>query len=315
MKLDDLNLFRLVVEHGNYTATSRKTGIPVATITRRIQSLEDDLNLRLLNRNARRLSLTETGERFYKACSPLLRDLTQVSQDVSDDCRGASGKVRICAPSNTARYIMMPILNQFMQAYPDIQLDLSITTNTEELDTAEWDVLFCVGPQKDSNLIVRKINQINYLLVASPQYLANAPQLTTAHDLHQHALLKAHPLMKWQLHNQMNEHVVIDDSARLNTNEFHIVREACCNHLGISLLPDLIVKNDLVQGQLVQVLPEWQVEPREVYMMYNYKDHLPDKVRLLIDYIVNHKDLSDHNSSSNSKLTTTRHESFYAYPS
>lgn len=72
MKLDDLNLFRLVVENGSYTATSRKTMIPVATITRRIQALEDSLNLRLLNRHARKLSLTEAGERFFGECSPYL---------------------------------------------------------------------------------------------------------------------------------------------------------------------------------------------------------------------------------------------------
>ena len=95
MKLDDLNLFRLVVENGSYTATSRKTLIPVATITRRIQALEDSLNLRLLNRHARKLSLTEAGEMFFKECSPLLQQLTATAEDISDECRGASGKIRI----------------------------------------------------------------------------------------------------------------------------------------------------------------------------------------------------------------------------
>lgn len=84
MKLDDLNLFRLVVENGSYTATSRKTMIPVATITRRIQALEDSLNLRLLNRHARKLSLTEAGERFFNECSPLLQRLSSTAEELTD---------------------------------------------------------------------------------------------------------------------------------------------------------------------------------------------------------------------------------------
>lgn len=91
MKLDDLNLFRLVVENGSYTSTSKKTMIPVATITRRIQALEDSLNLRLLNRHARKLTLTEAGERFYKDCSPLLERLASMTEEITDECRGASG--------------------------------------------------------------------------------------------------------------------------------------------------------------------------------------------------------------------------------
>ena len=92
MKLDDLNLFRLVVENGSYTATSRKTMIPVATITRRIQALEEALNLRLLNRHARKLSLTEAGERFYSECSPLLNRLTIAAEEITDECRGRRAK-------------------------------------------------------------------------------------------------------------------------------------------------------------------------------------------------------------------------------
>lgn len=285
MKLDDLNLFRLVVENGNYTATSRKTNIPVATITRRIQSLEEDLDLRLLNRNARRLSLTESGQRFYDSCAPILKTLTQASQDVSDECRGASGKVRICVPPNTARYLIMPMLNEFMKLYPDIQIDLKLTNETADLDCADWDLVFCVGPQRDSNLIVRKINEINYLLVASSKYLENSPTLKHPNDLERHALLKGQPLLKWQLMNEQNESVLISGNARIQANEFHTVHDACRQHLGISLLPDMLVRDDLEKGNLVRVLPQWHSVPREVYMMYNYKDHLPDKVRLLIDFI------------------------------
>lgn len=193
MKLDDLNLFRLVVDNGSYTATSRKTSIPVATITRRIQALEEGLNLRLLNRNARKLSLTEAGQRFYDECSPLLKHLAETTESISDECRGASGKLRISAPSNTAKRMIMPMLNEFMAKYPEIRIELSMTNYADQLDPTEWDVIFRVGPQRDSTLIARKINQVKDILVASPKYLADCGDLHHAEDLRHHALLKAYP--------------------------------------------------------------------------------------------------------------------------
>lgn len=289
MKLDDLNLFRLVVDNGSYTATSRKTTIPVATITRRIQALEEGLNLRLLNRNARKLSLTEAGQRFYDECSPLLKSLAQTTENISDECRGASGNLRISAPMNTAKRMIMPMLNEFMAQYPDIRLELSMTNHADQLDPTEWDVIFRVGPQRDSSLIARKINQVKDVLVASPKYLADCGELNHAEDLRHHALLKGLPLVKWQLSNSRGESVTINEKGRLEANELNVVRKACSFGLGISLMPDVMIEAYLHEGRLVRVLDDWSANARDIYMLYNHKNHQPEKVRLLIDFIARHE--------------------------
>ncbi|MBD1574933.1 MULTISPECIES: LysR family transcriptional regulator [Vibrio] len=291
MKLDDLNLFRLVVENGSYTATSRKTAIPVATITRRIQALEEGLNLRLLNRNARKLSLTEAGQRFYDECSPLLKNLAQTTESISDECRGASGKLRISAPMNTAKRMIMPMLNEFMAQYPDIRIELSMTNHADQLDPTEWDVIFRVGPQRDSSLIARKINQVKDVLVASPKYLADCGELNHADDLRHHALLKGLPLVKWQLNNSRGESVTINEKGRLEASELNVVRKACSFGLGISLMPDVMIEAYLHEGRLVRVLDDWSANARDIYMLYNHKNHQPEKVRLLIDFIARHEAL------------------------
>ncbi len=179
MKLDDLNLFRLVVENGSYTATSRKTMIPVATITRRIQALEDSLNLRLLNRHARKLSLTEAGGLFFKECSPLLEKLANTAEEISDECRGAKGKIKISSPANLTKRMMMPMFVAFMQQYPDISIELATSHQADQLDPTEWDVIFRVGPQRDSSLIARKINEVEDILVASPDLSGETPGTTS----------------------------------------------------------------------------------------------------------------------------------------
>ncbi|CAM2743528.1 LysR family transcriptional regulator [Vibrio mytili] len=289
MKLDDLNLFRLVVENGSYTATSRKTMIPVATITRRIQALEDSVDLRLLNRHARKLSLTEAGERFYHECSPLLQRLTSATEEITDDCHGASGRIKISTPSNLTKRMMMPMLNGFMKKYPDIVIELTTENNADKLDPTEWDVIFRVGPQRDSSLIARKVGGVKDILVASPEYLSSNPAPEHAEELSNHSLLKGYPLIKWTLINGEGESVVNVDRGRFQANALNVVRSSCSDGLGITLMPDVMIKEYIERGELVRVLPEWSANPRDIYMLYNHKDHLPEKVRLFIDYVIAYK--------------------------
>lgn len=286
MKLDDLNLFRLVVENGSYTATSRKTMIPVATITRRIQALEESLNLRLLNRHARKLSLTEAGERFYNECSPLLNRLTTAAEEISDECRGAAGRIRINSPSNLTKRMMMPMFNAFMKQYPDINIELTTSNHADQLDPTEWDVIFRVGPQRDSSLIARKISSVADILVASPEYLKHHPAPKHAEQLHQHSLVKGAPLIKWQLSNNSGETVINNDQGRFQANTLNVVRSACSDGLGITLMPDVMIKEFIDDGSLIRVLEDWSANPRDIYMLYNHKDHLPEKVRLFIDFVI-----------------------------
>lgn len=286
MKLDDLNLFRLVVENGSYTATSRKTLIPVATITRRIQALEDSVNLRLLNRHARKLSLTEAGERFYKECSPLLQSLTSTAEEITDDCRGASGRIKISAPYNLTKRMMMPMFNGFMKQYPDINIELTTENNADKLDPTEWDVIFRVGPQRDSSLIARKVGEVKDILVASPDYLKANPAPEHAEELSKHSLLKGYPLIKWTLNNSKGESVVNVERGRFQANALNVVRSTCSEGLGITLMPNVMIKEYIERGDLIRILPDWSANPRDIYMLYNHKDHLPEKVRLFIDYVI-----------------------------
>ncbi|MCK6262702.1 LysR family transcriptional regulator [Vibrio sp. ZSDE26] len=288
MKLDDLNLFRLVVENGSYTATSRKTLVPVATITRRIQALEESLNLRLLNRHARKLSLTEAGERFFQECAPMLQRLTSRAEELTDECRGAAGKIRISAPSNLTKRMMMPMLNTFMKQFPDINIELATSNLADQLDPTEWDVIFRVGPQRDSSLIARKISEVKDILVASPEYLASVPSLKHAEDLSDHALLKGQPLTRWQLSNVSGETVVNNEKGRFHGSDLSIVRSACSDGLGITLMPDVMLKEYIESGSLVRVLEDWSANPRDIYMLYNHKEHQPEKVRLFINFVIDY---------------------------
>ncbi|WP_434356111.1 LysR family transcriptional regulator [Parasalinivibrio latis] len=284
MKLDDLNLFRVVVEQGSYTAASRHTQVPVATITRRIQALEDSIDIRLLNRHARKLSLTEAGKKFYDECGPLLQELVNASEHVTEECKGAAGKLKISAPANLSNRLIQPLLNAFMIRYPAINIELLLSNQTDQLDPTEWDAIFHVGKLRDSSLIARKVYSLKDILVASPTYLTARPRPKHASELNDHALLKGAPLMRWRLTSDNGEAVTISERGKFEASDLNVVRSAACAGLGIALVPDLIVDHYLDDGRLTQVLPDWHSNPRDIYLVYNHREHQPEKLKLFIDF-------------------------------
>lgn len=284
MKLDDLNLFRMVVEHGSYTAASRRTQVPVATLTRRIQALEECLSIRLLNRHARKLSLTEAGQKFYDNCGPLLHQLVDTTEHISEECKGAAGKLRISAPSNVTEVLLQPMLDAFMMQHPAISIELYMSSEPEQLDPTDWDVIFRIGPQRDSTLIARRINSVEDILVASPIYLKNNPAPKHAQDLHEHSLLKGNPLLRWRLSDNNGETVTINERGRFQANQLNVVRKACIAGLGITLMPNAMLEKYIERGELVRILDNWSANPRDIYLLYNHRDYQPEKLRLFIEF-------------------------------
>ncbi|WP_158161635.1 LysR family transcriptional regulator [Grimontia hollisae] len=284
MKLDDLNLFRLIVENGSYTQASKKTGIPVATLTRRIQALEEDIQIRLLHRDARKLALTEAGQSFYDTCSPLLEQLLEATESLSECCHGTSGTLRLAAPSNIAMKMLQPMLSAFLNAYPDIKLDLSLFSDTTPSHLDDRHAFFKIGPQRDSTMIARRLHTVRDILVASPEYIASHAPITDATDLSKHALLKGWPLMRWRLSNESGEQLCLSDQGRFEASELRVVRAAAKDGLGIALIPDVLVQKDIQSGELQQILPDWTTEPRDIFLMYHDKTHLPAKLRVFIDF-------------------------------
>ncbi len=237
MKLDDLNLFRHIVENGSYTLASKKTGIPVATLTRRIQALEEDLKIKLLHRDARKLSLTETGQEFYERCAPLLEQLIAETDNLSECCQGTAGTLKVSAPSNIAMKMLQPMFTAFLTAYPEIKLDLSLFSDTSATQNEDRHALIRIGPQRDSSMIARKLRSVKDILVASPEYLAGQAPLLDASELSKHHLLKGWPLMRWRLSNKNGQQFSITQQGRFEASELRVVRAAAKDGLGIALIP------------------------------------------------------------------------------
>ena len=284
--LDDLNLFVEIVEAGSLNAAAQKLAIPPSTLTRRLQKLEKMLGCKLLSRSTRQTTPTQEGWQYFEQCRPLLQALYQTTQHLDETFNQISGSIRVLAPVNLANGILAPAWIGFMKQNPSIKLTLQLNNKTENLIETGADVAIRVGRQPDSQLNMRKLGSIHTnVLVASAEYLKHSQKITPE-NLEQHRLIVAEPLSVWTLfHEHSKEKLRILPRANLQVNDLYLALKACCAGMGILYCPITICAEKIEQGALVQVLPQWQTEPREIFAVWSQQHYLPARVKTLINYL------------------------------
>lgn len=284
--LDDLALFVTIVEAGSLSAAAVKEALPPATLTRRLQKLESRLGCRLLNRSARRMQPTAEGWQYYEQCRPLVHALRQATRDLDATLGALSGTIRVLAPVNFASGLLTPAWISFLQAYPDINLELELSNRMQDMVGSGADLAIRVGRLDDSSLMQRRLGHAGLVMVAAPSYLASAGTPQDVDDLPRHALLVAEPMRSWRLrHPASGKEVVLQPQARLRINEMRLAVEMAQAGLGVLLCPLLQCQDLLDNGSLVRVLAQWMPEPRHVYAVWPQQHHLPARVRALLEHL------------------------------
>lgn len=288
--LDDLRLFRLVASLGSYSRAAEQSGIPLSTLSRRIAALESALAIRLLERNAHRLTLTRTGTEFLQRCAPLLDDLRQVTEQLYDSHHQASGEIRFAAPINLTQSWLGQLLNDFMQLHPQIRIDLTLSNNNSDLIGNQMDMAVRVGELQVHEWIARPLTEIRFHLccashrqewqrIAHPAELLNLPTVV------------AKPSTIWRLTEQgSNEHyeLLAAPQARLLVDDLACASDAVASGLGIGLLPLSLLARHRQNGQIIPIESRWQGRPKPIHLLYRERDHLPHRIQLLRDYLLAH---------------------------
>ncbi|MFC3530609.1 LysR family transcriptional regulator [Vogesella facilis] len=287
--LDDLALFVSIVESGSLNAAAGRAGMPPATLTRRLQRLEQQLGCRLLHRSARRLVPSSEGWQYYQRCRPLLDSLRQATEALDSAINHVAGNVRLLAPVTLATGVLQPAWAGFMAAYPQINLDLQLSNQREDLIGSGADLAVRVGPLPDSQLNQRLLGRAPTVLVAAPAYLAQHGWPQHPQALAQHALLLAEPLMEWRLqHRGSGEWLNLPPPAqpRLRVNEIQLAVDMACAGLGILYCPLSQAYRALADGRLQRALPDWRGDARDIYAVWPQQRLLPARVRALLDYLI-----------------------------
>ncbi len=282
---DDLALLMALAERGSLAAAAEYMQIPVATFSRRLHQLEQQLKTQLVQRGSRQLQLTAVGQQWYQQCAPLLQELATRTHQLQSAAHNPAGVIRIVAPINLVRSGFKPLWPRFCAAYPQIELRFRLSNRRINLHEHEFDLALRVGALGDSQFIARKVLDLGLSLCASPAYLAQTAPIIHPNELIFHPRLVANPLDVWEL-SCAGQSTTLSTPARLAADEIDLVVDAALAGLGVTLVPCIYVREYLARGELVRLLPEWQTGVRAVYLLWHRRDFLPVRVRLLRDFIV-----------------------------
>ncbi|QLG88031.1 LysR family transcriptional regulator [Chitinibacter bivalviorum] len=285
--LDDLALFVCIVEAGSLSAAAKKMDLPAATLTRRLQKLEQQLGCQLLHRSARRMLPTPAGQQYYEQCRPLLQALQQTTQSLDANLNQLSGTVRVLAPINLSNGPFRHFWSSFMLRYPEIKLELQLSNHKEDLLGNGADLAIRVGEQSDSSFGQRRLGEVRIVLTASPDYLAKNPPIVNPSSLAQHKLIVADPVTQWRFTERSTS---IPQTwlpqGHFRVNEIQLAVHMARSGIGLLYCPKPQVIQELESGQLVTVMPDWETESRVIYAVWPQSQLMPARVRVLLDHLV-----------------------------
>lgn len=287
--LNDMALFVEVVKAKGFRRAGEAIGMPNSTLSRRISELEKAIGLRLLHRTTRKIELTEAGQIYFERCKRIVDEARLAHEQLTEMVERPSGVLRASLPVDFAAIYLAPLIAQFARRYPGISFEFDLTPRRADLVTESLDVAIRMGEQPSSSLIARQIASLPRFLYASPRYLELSGEPVHPADLAQHECIRMSAASAgsiWTLQN-VREKVDVTVGGRFSLNSIGMIRRLATLDLGIAVLVEEIVKDDVASGRLQRVLPEWAVTPLPVYAMTETR-LLPAKTQRFIEFLREH---------------------------
>lgn len=281
--LHDMALFVEVVKARGFARAAAAIGIPPSTLSRRIGQLERAIGLRLFNRTTRRVELTEAGRAYFEQCQRIVEDARRAHETLETLQASPTGVIRVSLPVDFANVYLTPLIAEFAEEFPGIEFDLDLTPRRVDLIAEPFDVAVRVGEPEDSRLIARLLMRLEPLVVAAPSYLSRRGTPMQPSDLAGHDCLVMPRNNRWRLSNGIN-HAEVEIGGRFKLNSNSMIRGLAVLGQGVALIPRQIVSDQLVDGSLVRLLPEWEGASIPVYAITETR-LLPAKVQLFIDFL------------------------------
>jgi DNA-binding transcriptional LysR family regulator len=287
-RLDAMQTFVRVAELGSFTRAAEGLDLPKASVSTAVQQLEAALGARLLHRTTRRVELTQDGRAFYERAKDLLADLDEL-QSLFQGAQSLRGRLRVDMSSGVARNFILPRLPQFLEAHPQLELELSSTDRRVDLVREGFDCVLRVGTLGDSSLVARPLGSFRIANAASPDYLRRHGTPQTLEDLAGHRLIHYVPTLGARPdgfeYRDGEGYRSLPMAGALTVNNAEAYQGACLAGLGIIQAPAAGLQPLLEQGALVEILPQYQAEPMPVTLLYPHRRHLPRRVQAFMSWM------------------------------
>ncbi|MBE7421312.1 MAG: LysR family transcriptional regulator [Zoogloeaceae bacterium] len=283
-RLKQIETFVSVANRGSLTAAATAEGVAPGVVSRRLDALEARLGVKLLLRTTRRVTLTFEGSAYLEDCQRILRELGDAEASVSLGGVKARGHLRISAPAGFGRRHVAPLIMQFLDAHPEVTVNLDLSDRLVDLVNEGVDCAIRVGELSDSSLVSIRLAENRRVVVASPDYLAHHGAPRTLAELPSHRCLSLGQQRGW-LFRDGEEIVSIKVSGQLECNDGAVLHEWALAGRGLAWRSMWEVGEDLQRGALVSLLDEFAAPPTGIYAVFPQRKYLPLRVRLLIDHL------------------------------
>ena len=287
----EIELFVQVAETGSLSRAAEALDLSNAAASRHLSALEERLGARLVERNTRRLYLTETGQEFFGRAKTILADLKDAEDTVNAAALNPTGVLRITASLSFAMHHVAPLLKEYTRRYPNVSVHVEAANRYFDIIDNNIDVAIRTREfEPDSNVTIRRLGETRRILAAAPRYLAEHGMPRTLADLQRHKLLiytyANNPNELRFVRNGETQVVLV--KGLLESNDGQILRAAALDGMGILVQPTYILYDDVVAGRLVPVLDEWDLPRLTINLAYPSRKHLSAKVRTFIDFVAEH---------------------------
>lgn len=292
LDLNDFYYFVKVVDRGGFTAAGRTLQIPKSTLSHRLQQLERNLGVRLLNRSSRRFGMTDAGGEFYHYAVAMLREAEQAETAIRHRLSEPIGTVRLTAGKATMQFAMRDMVPDFLVRYPKVNIVAHATDQNVDIIGENYDVAIRAhkDPLADSTLVQRTLAPAPWFLFAGATYLdANGSPATPQH-LHKHPslfMMRTGVVAMWRLRhaNKGGGEMVVPLTPRLLSDDMVGLKQAAIAGLGIVALPGYVCRDEVRSGALRRVLPTWIAEESTLTALMPFRQGLLPSVRAFIDHL------------------------------
>lgn len=287
--LNELLAFVAVADYSSFTRAAEHLQTTKSNVGKAVQKIESDLGVKLFQRSTRTVRLTEEGLIYLEAARQAVDTIKEARTLLDARQVEPAGRLRVNMPIGIGRTLMAE-LDRFIRSYPKVTVELSLSDRFEEAIGGDWDIVVRIGELSDSNMVARKLCQLRSVLCASPAYFARSGRPQNLNELHGHsAIVFRSPdgrLRPWQLREKAGEMIDISPPPTAVVSDGRTLVDATLNGLGIAQVYDKALGRALVNGDLIEILPEAAPQGPPVHALITAGRSMPSKTRVFVDFLV-----------------------------
>lgn len=285
-RLDAMSILIAAVEAGSFTAASRKLGVPLPTVSRKVADLEANLRARLLIRTTRKLTLTDAGEAYLAASRKILEQVAEAERAASGEYLTPRGDLAIAAPIVFGRLHVLPVVNAFLEAFPEINVQLVLSDRNADLIGDQLDIAVRIGALSDSSMIAARVGSVRFVVCASPDFLATHGMPKAPQDLASFPCVTfgSAATTSWAFASKRRATRPIQVRSRLVVNTAEAAIDAAIAGVGIARVLSYQVAPAIAERRLKIVLADYEPESLPVHLLHPAQTHPPLKLRRFLEF-------------------------------